>query len=138
MKRKVFSIFLALALSVGFIDPPQEANAGVVATCLGSLDRPHHSHHFSKTVNAQARVKCNVNMAHITGSVTLIRDDGRVASSGIQQKWGSSKWKANAAMNCDGKFHRYTSTVSLTWRSPAGFRPVTGAQNFEKSHAFRC
>lgn len=93
MKRKVFSIFLSLVLSVGFIYPPQEANAGVVATCLGSLDRPHHSHHFSKTVNAQARVRCDVNMAHITGSVTLIRDDGRVASSGIQQNGGAVSGK---------------------------------------------
>ena len=112
--------------------------SAAVASCSGTLDNPHRSHHVPGTVNAQSVVKCNVPMTKITGHVTLVRDDGVRRTSPVNTVWGKSSWRANAALRCDGKTHSYTSTVVVNWTSPAGYTPLGGSRSVSKYAKFKC
>lgn len=137
-KGKWWSVPLAVSVitSTMMVGIP-EANAAV-ASCSGTLDNPHHSHHVPGTANSQSVIKCSVPMTKISGYVSLARDDGVRKTSPVNTVWGKSSWRANAALKCDGKTHSYTATVVVNWTSPAGYTPAGGSRSFSKSAKFRC
>lgn len=126
-------LFIASTMTIGAID----ADAAY-ASCQGTLDNPHRSHHVPGTVNAQSVVKCSTPMSKISGYVTLIRDDGVRKTSPVRTAWGKSVWRANAALRCDGKTHSYTSKVVVNWTSPPGYVPAGGSRSVSRSARFRC
>lgn len=129
----IVSSIIASMIMIG----PIEASAAT-ASCKGTLDNPHRSHHVPGTVNAQAVVKCNIPMSKISGFVTLTRDDGVRKTSPVNTVWGKNNWRANAALRCDGKRHSYTSKVVVNWTSPAGYIPAGGNRSRTRSATFKC
>lgn len=138
LKKTLYATLVATALgaSTMVVDAPYAAAATI--SCSGKQNNPHRSSHVPGTVNAQAVVKCTGPVTSLSGNVTLVRDDGATARSGVIVRNNTKSWRGNAALKCDGKTHSYTATVVMTWTGPPSWKPQTLRKQDSATATVKC